>query len=183
MEDIEMPDGQRMKQIEESGYKYLRIIQDSEIKIHAMKDKITTEYLKRVRKLAKLELHARNAFKGINQWALGVVRNGAGIVDWTRGDLELLDGKTRKILTCKGLFRPCANVARLYLKRSEEGRVLISAKDCILSECNGLWDYLDKSEEPLLKEVGNEDFIMENFLFYLFIFNLFHVDNKIEYIN
>ena len=125
-----------------------------------MKDKITTEYLKRVRKLAKLELHARNAVKGINQQALGVVRNGAGIVDWTRGDLELLDRKTRKILTCKGLFRPRANVARLYLKRSE-GRVLISAKDCILSECNGLWDYLDKSEEPLLKEVGNEDFIME----------------------
>ena len=26
MEDIEMPDGQRMKQIEESGYKYLGII-------------------------------------------------------------------------------------------------------------------------------------------------------------
>ena len=125
MEDIEMPDGQRMKQIEESGYKYLRIIQDSEIKIHVIKDKITTEYLKRVRKLAKLELHTRNA------------------------------------LTCKGLFRPRANVAGLYLKRSEEGRVLISAKDCILSECNGLWDYLDKSEEPLLKEVGSDDFIME----------------------
>ena len=81
--------------------------------------------MKRVRKLAKLELHTRNA------------------------------------LTCKGLFRPRANVAGLYLKRSEEGRVLISAKDCILSECNGLWDYLDKSEEPLLKEVGSDDFIME----------------------
>ena len=32
MEDIETADGQRMKQIEESGYKYLVIIQDSEIK-------------------------------------------------------------------------------------------------------------------------------------------------------
>ena len=39
MEDIEMPDGQRMKQIEESGYKYLGIIQGSEIKNHVMKDK------------------------------------------------------------------------------------------------------------------------------------------------
>ena len=36
MEDIEMPDGQRMKQIEENGYKYLRIIQDNEIKTHVM---------------------------------------------------------------------------------------------------------------------------------------------------
>ena len=42
MEDIEMPDGQRMKQIEESGYKYLGIIQDSKITIHVMKDKIRT---------------------------------------------------------------------------------------------------------------------------------------------
>ena len=31
-----------MKQIEESGYKYLGIIQDSEIKNNVMKDKIRT---------------------------------------------------------------------------------------------------------------------------------------------
>ena len=33
MEDIEMLDGQRMKQIEASGYKYLGITHDSETKI------------------------------------------------------------------------------------------------------------------------------------------------------
>ena len=38
-----------MKQTEESGYKHLGIIQDSEIKNHVMKDKIRTEYLRRVR--------------------------------------------------------------------------------------------------------------------------------------
>ena len=32
MEDIKMPDGKRMKQIQESGYRYLGIFQDSEIK-------------------------------------------------------------------------------------------------------------------------------------------------------
>ena len=32
MENIEMSNGQRMKQIKESGYKYLGIIQDNEIK-------------------------------------------------------------------------------------------------------------------------------------------------------
>ena len=56
MEDIEIPDGQPMKQIEESGYKYLGIIQDNEIKTQVMKDKIRTEYLWRVRNLAKSEL-------------------------------------------------------------------------------------------------------------------------------
>ena len=43
---------------------------------------------------------------GINQWALGVVRYSAGIVDLTGGDLELLDRKIGKILTCNGLFHP-----------------------------------------------------------------------------
>ena len=70
----------------------------------------------------KSVLHARNVFMRINQWALGVVRYSAGIVDWIRGDKELLDSKTRKILTCNGLFHSFANVARLYLKRYKGGR-------------------------------------------------------------
>ena len=91
MEYIEMADGQRMKQIEEIGYKYLDIIQHSELKTQVMEDKIRTEYLRRVRKVAKLELYARNVFMRVNQWALGVVRYSAGIVDCTWGDLELFE--------------------------------------------------------------------------------------------
>ena len=64
-----------------------------------MKDNIRTEYLRRVRKLAKSELHARNKFIMVNQWTLGVVSYSAAIVDWTEGDLGLLDRKVRKILT------------------------------------------------------------------------------------
>ena len=37
------------------------------MKAQGMKDKIRTEYLRRVRKLAKSELHARNVFIRINQ--------------------------------------------------------------------------------------------------------------------
>ena len=54
----------------------------------------------------KLEIYTRNVFMGVNQWALGVVRYSAGIVDFTGGNLELLDRKTGKILTCNGLFYP-----------------------------------------------------------------------------
>ena len=88
------------------------IIQDSEIKTQVMKDKIkTTEYLRRVRKLAKSKLCARNVFMKINQWALGVVRYSAGIVDWAVGNLELLNRKRRKLLTYNGLPHPRSNVA------------------------------------------------------------------------
>ena len=117
--------------------------------------------MRRVRKLAKSELHARNVFIRINQWALGVVRYSAGNVDRTGGDLELWNRKDGKVLTCNGLFYPCANVVRLYLKRCEGRSRLISAKDCVLSQCNGPWDYLEKSEEYMLKEVVKDDFMVE----------------------
>ena len=97
---------------------------------------------------------------GINQWALVVTRYSAGIVGCTWGDLENLDGKTRKIVTCNGLFHPRANVARFYLKRYERGRGLISAKDCVLSECNGLCFFLEKSKKFMQKNVV-KDFMVE----------------------
>ena len=67
---------------------------------------------------------------GINQWALVVVRYSAGIVDWTMGEGGVWSYQIRrqeKLLKCSGLFHPCANFARLYLKRRGRGRGLISA--------------------------------------------------------
>ena len=133
-----MPDGQRIKQIEESGYTYLGIIPGSEIKNQVMKDTIRTNYLRRVRESEKLKLYPRNVFMRINQWVLAVVRYSEGIADWTRGDLELLDRETRKILTCNDFFHSRTNVARLYVKRCKGGIPIISAKYCSISECNGL---------------------------------------------
>ena len=72
--DVGIPDGKQMKQIEDIDYKYLGIIQDSEIKAQVMKNKIRTTYLRRVRKLLKLELYARHMFMEKNKRALGVVR-------------------------------------------------------------------------------------------------------------
>ena len=92
-----------------------------------------------------------------------MVKYSAGIVDWTEGDLELLDRKERKFLTCNGLFHPCANVVRLYLKRWKGRRGVISVKDWVLSKCNGPCDHgpMEKSEEPMLKAVVKEDFMVE----------------------
>ena len=103
-----------------------------------MKDTIRTKYLRRVRKSEKSELYPRNVFMRINQCSLAVVRYSEEIVDWTRGDLELLDRETRKILTCNDFFHSRANVARLYLKRYKGGIRIKSAKYCSINECNGL---------------------------------------------
>ena len=53
--------------------------------------KTKADYLRRVRKLAKLEMYPRNAFLSINQSALLALGYSAEIVDWTGGDFELLD--------------------------------------------------------------------------------------------
>ena len=113
-----------------------------------MKDKIKTEYFRRVKKLVKLELYARNIIMGINWWVLGLVRYSAGVVDWARGDIELSDRKRKKILTCNGLLHPRANDTRLYLKGCKTGRGLMLVKDCVLSEYNRLWDRIDCQKNP-----------------------------------
>ena len=49
----------------------------------------------------------------------------------------------------------------LYLKRCKGRRGVTSAKDWVLSKCNGSWDYLKKSEEPMLKAVVKEEVMVE----------------------
>ena len=50
----------------------------------------------------KAELDAGNLVKGINTWAIGVVRYSAGVLDWSKDDLRQMDPKTRKMLTLCG---------------------------------------------------------------------------------
>ena len=47
-ERMELPDGQVMKDIEEKGYKYLRILEMDKIKEVEMKEAFTTEYHRRL---------------------------------------------------------------------------------------------------------------------------------------
>ena len=88
--------------------------------------------------LVKSELYAGDLVKGINTWAFGVVRYRAGVLDVTKDDLRQMDPKTRKMLTLYGAFHKRASFGRLYLKRKEGGRGLISMEDCVHQEEAGL---------------------------------------------
>jgi hypothetical protein len=55
-----------------------------------------------------------------------------------KGDLKQMDVKTRKILTFCGAFHKRGSVGRLYLKRNEGGKGLISVEDCVRQEEGGL---------------------------------------------
>ena len=122
-EGVELPSGEVMKDVDEDGYKYLGVLQAEKVKNREMKEKVRNEYLRRVKLLSKSELYAGNLVKGINAWAIGVVRYSAGILDWTKEDLRQMDVKTRKTLTFCGAFHKRGSVGRLYLKRRWRRRV------------------------------------------------------------
>ena len=72
---IELPNQDKIRTLrEKETYKYLGILEADTIKQVEMKDKIQKEYLKRTRKLLETKLFNRNLIKGINTWAVPLVR-------------------------------------------------------------------------------------------------------------
>ena len=51
------------------------------------------------------------------------------------------------------MFHKGGDIDRLYVKRSEGGRGMISVEDCVLIEKNSLYKYANESDEPMLKAV------------------------------
>ena len=100
------------------------------IKQVEMKDKIKKEYLRRTRKLLETKLSCRNLIKGINTWAVPLIRYSGPFVKWTREELKQMDQRTRKLMTMLKAQHPRDNVDRLYISRKEEGRGLASIEDC-----------------------------------------------------
>ena len=163
---IRLPDGQLMKEVDGNGYKYLGILEGADIKTREMKELVKKEYLRRVKAVAKSRLYAGNLIKEINAWAVSVVRYSAGILEWTDKELKAMDVRTRKLMTMFGAFHMKSSVPRLYLKRKEGGRGLISVFDCVRGEECGLFEYVKGSNEEMLKVVAEELELGENKLEY-----------------
>ena len=64
-----------------------------------MKNKIQKEYLRRTRKLLETKVNSRNLIKGINTWAVPLVRYSGPFLKWTRKELKQMDQSTRKLMT------------------------------------------------------------------------------------
>ena len=66
-DEISLPNEKVMKElIEGASYKYLGIIQADQIRYMEMKEKVKTEYLRRVRKVLETKLNGGNIIKEIN---------------------------------------------------------------------------------------------------------------------
>jgi hypothetical protein len=125
----------------EECYKYLGIIQLNDIKHSQMKTALKREYFKRIRSILQSELHGKHKITSINTLALPVIRYSAGIIHWNKTELQQMDVKTRKLLTCYRGFAKNSNVTRLYLSRRYGGRGLISAEECVSAEESSIDKY------------------------------------------
>ena len=89
---MELPNHNKIRMLgENETYKYLGILEADTIKQVEMKDKIQKEYLRRTRKLLETKLSSRNLIKGINTWAVPLVRYSGPFLKWTRDELKQMD--------------------------------------------------------------------------------------------
>ena len=141
-----------MKSLNEGdGYKYLGVTEADDIKKKEMKEKVGKEYKRRIRKILETKLGGENVIKGINTWAISLLRYSAAFLDWTKEELKQLDRRTIKLLTMhKEGLHPKSNVDRLYISRKEGGRGLLNVEDTVHLAIIGSLKYVGNSEERWL---------------------------------
>ena len=150
---IKLSNGETINEVDEKGYKYLGILELDKVKEKEMKEVLKAEYLRRAKLVMRSRLHGRNKIKATNTWAVSLLRYGAGIIKWSKEELQAIDRKTRKIMTMNKELHPRSDVARIYVARKKGGRGLISCESCVKEEENNLSWYIKNSEEIMLKKV------------------------------
>ena len=153
-EGRKLPDGEVLKQVGQEGYKQLGIIELDKIKETEMNEKIAKEYKLRPRLILKSRLNGKNKVIAINTCSVATIRYGAGIIQWKASELKYLNRKSRKTMTMYGGLHPNSDVGRLYVKRKEGGRGLISVEQCIREEENSVGFYDANSEENVIRRVS-----------------------------
>ena len=150
---IKLSSGETINEVDEKGYKYLGILELDKAKEKEVKEVLKAEYLRRAKLVMRSKLHGRNKIKATNTWAVSLMRYGAGIIKWSKEELQAIDRKTRKIMTMNKELHPRSDVARIYVARKKGGRGLISCESCVKEEENNLSWYIKNSEEIMLRKV------------------------------
>ncbi|XP_044766225.1 uncharacterized protein LOC123322347 [Coccinella septempunctata] len=155
-EDVVLSDGQIIGRLgPEERYKYLGIQQTYEIKQQENKAEVEEEMMKRVRKILNTQLSAKNKIMAINIWALPTFMYTAGVLSWSKTDLERLDRRVRAALTKSGMLHPRSAIERIYLPRNEGGRGLGNIEHSYLREERKLKNYFTRGNLPLQRLVSN----------------------------
>ena len=107
---------------------------------------------KRVSQENHTKLHSRNLIKGINTWAVPLVRYSGPFLKLTREELKQMDQRAKKkkkppkkhLMTIHKTMYPRDDVDRLYVSRKEGGRGLTSIEDNVDTSIQRLEDYIGR---------------------------------------
>ena len=99
----------------------------------------------------KSKLNDGNLVRGVNTWAVSLIRYSAAFVSCRKSELQAIDWKTRKFFTMYGALHLNSDVDRLYIPRKEGRRDLISIEDCVELAIKALEVYIHGSEERLIQ--------------------------------
>ena len=156
---IEM-NGLELTELEDGdSYKYLGLDEDIRYDGKLNKEKVTTEYYRRVRKIWNSELYSKNKVHAYNSFAIAVLTPTFGILDWTKDEIHQIDVRTRKILTLTGNFHRNSSVDKLYTQREKGGRGLSSVFDVFLARIISLARHIDvlAPTNPYIREVRQHE--------------------------
>ena len=92
---------------------------------------------------------------------MAVFRYGAGILQWKESELKDVDRKLKKAITIYGALHPRSDVDRLYVKRKEGGRGLMTVEGCVKEEENSLGFYVANSEGNFIRRVAAAETILK----------------------
>ena len=153
-ENIRLDQETEIRDLEEQEiYKYLGIEENDAIQHAKMRDKISKEYLHRLRKICKTQLTNKNKITAINQLAIPALTYSFGIIDWPQKNINYLDVITRKILTLHRVMYRNQCLSRLYLPRREGGLGLSEINTQHRATLISIGQYLISSSYPYLKMV------------------------------
>ena len=114
-----------MKDIDETGYTYLEILETDNIKEEGMINKFSKEYLGQLRLILRSKLNGKNKIMAVNTWAISITRYGAGIRKRNTDESKSLDRRTIKFMRMHGVLHLKSDIDRVYLRRVMRGRRLI----------------------------------------------------------
>ena len=126
---MELPNQNKIRTLgEKETYKYLVILTLSNKR--RWKKKSKEDHFMRTRKLLETNLCSRNLIKGINTWAVPLVRYSGPFLKWTREEIKQMGQRTRKLMTMHQALPPRDEVDRFYVSKKKEGeRGLASTED------------------------------------------------------
>ena len=109
--------GKLVKSLQEGeSYKYLGVLQADKFLEEKIKLNVSKEYIRRLRKVFKSKLNGGNLVRGVNIWAVYLIRYSAAFVNWRKSELQAIDRKTKKLFTIYGALHPKS----IYLEKKEE---------------------------------------------------------------